>query len=44
MIKEILDYEIEEARKILYDQRVPELNQESALESLLFCIAGQVSL
>ena len=44
MIKEISDYEIEEARKILNDHIVPELSQESALESLLFCISGQVSL
>ena len=44
MLEQILDYEIEESRKILNDHVVPRLTQESALESLLFCISGQVSL
>jgi len=44
MIKEISDYNIEEAKKILDDHIVPEVTQESALESLLFCISSQVSL
>ncbi|MEK6835587.1 MAG: hypothetical protein AABX55_01035, partial [Nanoarchaeota archaeon] len=44
MIKQISNYEIEESRKILDDHVVPEVTQESALESLLFCISGQVSL
>src|SRR3989344_1452689 len=43
MLNQISDYEIEKSRKILEDHVVPQVSQESALESLLFCISGQVS-
>ena len=43
MLNQISDYEIEKSRKILEDHVVPQVTQESALESLLFCISGQVS-
>src|SRR3989344_8220592 len=42
MIKEILDYEVEQGKIVLNNHIVPELNRESALESMLFCIANQV--
>jgi len=39
--KDISDFEIEEARKVLRDHTVDPLNREGAFESLLYCIASQ---